>query len=581
MADPTSTLLRLIEQDVARCAGAMLVPATRGSRLPDRITRASGRKVPPGVAAFFARFDGGTLGQGIRILSVQESIERRGGTTASVEMKGLWPLLEQQGRLFALDCEFPGSAGEWPVVEVMDRSVDRAGTSLLRFLYAVLGELLYVERDELERARELCRRDPGYADYWLDFGEGLEQVGRFEEADRALTQGTLASTPPSPALAMAVAMRAFDREEPDLGRAALEDALMLEPLTARDDDARLDAAAVTLVDALDRGETALVRKARDLLGQAGTSTGAFWRGEAVRALVATPAPRMPRALLSLKIVETLIPEDRDVARLRTGGGNLESGLKAFVRAREALDRGEMDDALRQAKQAASEAPELGIVQALLAETMNAKRDRGAMDAAKRATELNPSLVDAWRELGDACLEGRQAVRAEEAYREIVRRDPTSGVGYAKLAQALLEQGRSREALETVEEAGDRGGDAFFVAAVKGDILSEMNRHRDAGEAYDQALRIEPEDHWALHQAALEWGQAGEMDKAAELYERAVASDKEGCHQTFIDYADLLRRMGRIGDAVRMYRKAVAAVPTDSEWRQHLREAEKELNSAPN
>ena len=72
-----------------------------------------------------------------------------------------------------------------------------------------------------------------------------------------------------------------------------------------------------------------------------------------------------------------------------------------------------------------------------------------------------------------------------------------------------------------------------------------------------------------------------MDKAAELYERAVASDKEGCHQTFIDYADLLRRMGRIGDAVRMYRKAVAAVPTDSEWRQHLREAEKELNSAPN
>ena len=59
------------------------------------------------------------------------------------------------------------------------------------------------------------------------------------------------------------------------------------------------------------------------------------------------------------------------------------------------------------------------------------------------------------------------------------------------------------------------------------------------------------------------------------------NDREGCHQTLIDYGDLLRRVGRICDAVRLYRRAVAACPNDTEWRQMLREAERELMSAPN
>jgi tetratricopeptide (TPR) repeat protein len=87
-------------------------------------------------------------------------------------------------------------------------------------------------------------------------------------------------------------------------------------------------------------------------------------------------------------------------------------------------------------------------------------------------------------------------------------DTTYGLGYAKLAQVLLEQGRTLEALEAIGEAARRGGDPFFIAAIRGDIYAEMERHPEAAEAYDQALAIDPEDHWALHQAALEHGFAG-------------------------------------------------------------------------
>jgi len=109
----------------------------------------------------------------------------------------------------------------------------------------------------------------------------------------------------------------------------------------------------------------------------------------------------------------------------------------------------------------------------------------------------------------------------------------------------------------------------------------MERHNEAAEAYDQALQIEPDDHWALHQAALEHGFAGNSTRASELFEAALRHDQDGCHQTLVDYGDHLRRQGRIGDAVKLYRKAVAAVPTDPEWKQTLREAERELLAAPN
>ena len=98
-------------------------------------------------------------------------------------------------------------------------------------------------------------------------------------------------------------------------------------------------------------------------------------------------------------------------------------------------------------------------------------------------------------------------------------DATYGLGYAKLAQVLLEQGRTLEALEAISSAAERGGDPFFLAAIRGDIYAEMERHTEAAEAYDHALQIEPEDHWALHQAAVEHGHAGHLSRAASCSRR--------------------------------------------------------------
>jgi tetratricopeptide (TPR) repeat protein len=599
MADPVRTLLLEIEEQCRQIPGCEFTQVPGGEARLRKLKSVFSTAVSPGYAAFISRYDGGRLmpspepsdgktvpadpaGAGdavyLQMLGFEESQRILQETEHPQDWKGLWPVARRGQRVFALDFEATAD-GEQPVVEVGERSVDRVGSSFLRFLSACLGEIALGDgADPLVLARELCRRDPGLAEHWVHLIDYLEDGARKAEIDAVVEEALRCASPPGPALVIQVALRALDKGDEVRALAAIEDALGLEPLTARDDDARLDAAAILFLLAGERGDHKGKKRAEEALGGAAASTGAYWRGEALRALVLGDEPR---AALAVRVVLALIPRDEDLPRLSPVTPNLVPALRALLKSREALEQGELDEAVRQARVAVGERPDLGVCHALLAEALNATRERGALEAARRATELNPALVDGWRELGDAYMEARQAGKAEEAYRQALTRDESYALARAKLAQALLDQGRSREALDNALLAEDRGGDAFMVAAIRGDILAEMSRHDEAAASYDRALRMEPEDHFILHQAAIAHSRAGNDDRAADLFELALRHDRDGCHQTLVDYGDLLRRIGRIGDAVRLYRKAVAAVPGDPDWRRLLREAERELMAAPN
>ena len=611
MKEPARTLIGEIERVVSALPDAVLFHGVAADGLA-RFQSVMGMAPPPGLAAFLAAHDGGLLGPETRLLTMDEAVARVSGARRTPGIShwpaGLWPIVDRAGRRYALDAEEASGDGEWPVVEVTEQGVDRVGTSCLRFLHVLCAELASVGmpgESAISLCEARCHRDPGLADHWLDFAELLEPEGRAAEIDATLAAALRAATPPTPALMLAIGMRAVRVGDHEGALRAFSDAIALEPIGARDDDARLDAAALVSVLAAERGDTAAVAAARALLGEATVATAAFWRGEALAALAERSEPEQTPegadkesgkvsgksftgpisnvGALAVRIVAALDPLDRDLAKLRAPTPALREGLARLQAAREELEAGRAAQAARDARAVAAlpALVDLGAAQAFLAEALNAVRAPDAAAVAKRAIELNPALVDGWRELGDAELEAGHLKEGEAAFRQVVAMDATYGLGYAKLAQVLLEQGRTLEALEAIGEAGSRGGDPFFIAAIRGDIYAEMERHTDAADAYDLALAFEPDDHWALHQAALEHGFAGNTSRASELFQAALQHDREGCHQTLVDYGDHLRRLGRIGDAVRLYRKAVAAVPGDPEWKQTLREAERELLAAPN
>src|SRR6185295_16761321 len=140
MVDPVRTLVGALERELAAVPGAELYPGA-GSDAEARFQAAFGEPPPPGLGVFRGSHDGGRLGEDIELLALWESTSRHRTLTGRGQ-GGLRPILRRGPRLFALAAAGASADGEWPVVEVSDHSVDRVGTSLLRFLHVLAAELV-------------------------------------------------------------------------------------------------------------------------------------------------------------------------------------------------------------------------------------------------------------------------------------------------------------------------------------------------------------------------------------------------------------------------------------------------------
>src|SRR6476469_2883984 len=205
MREPAQTLIGEVERVVSALPDAVLFPGL-GADGPHRFAVAMGVPAPPGLAAFLAAHDGGLLSPDAKLLTLDEATARVKGARAEPLRgmrwpAGLWPVVDRGGRRYALDAEEANGDGEWPVVEVTERGVDRVGTSFLRFLHVLCAELAtggVAGEAAIALAETRTRRDPGHADHWLDLGELLEAAGRAGEIDAILTAALRAATPPTP-----------------------------------------------------------------------------------------------------------------------------------------------------------------------------------------------------------------------------------------------------------------------------------------------------------------------------------------------------------------------------------------------
>src|SRR5262245_40758309 len=312
MREPAQTLVGELERIVSALPDAVLFPGL-GVEGRGGFPAAMGVAPPPGLATFLAAHDGGILAPDVRLLTIDEASARvKAGPAAAASaggppwQVGLWPVAERAGRRYALDAEEASGDGEWPVVEVTESGVDRVGTSFLRFLHVLCAELAAgsaVGEAAIALAETRCRRDPGHADHWLDLAELLEAAGRTAEIDATLAAALRAATPPTPGLMLAIGMRALEAGDEEAAFRAYRDAIALEPVGARDDDARLDAAALVHVLAIERGDATAAASALALIGEASAATAAFLRGEALAAVARgdgqSPLPR--KGALALKI----------------------------------------------------------------------------------------------------------------------------------------------------------------------------------------------------------------------------------------------------------------------------------------
>ncbi|MFI4874886.1 MAG: tetratricopeptide repeat protein, partial [Blastopirellula sp. JB062] len=127
---------------------------------------------------------------------------------------------------------------------------------------------------------------------------------------------------------------------------------------------------------------------------------------------------------------------------------------------------------------------------------------------------------------------------------------------------LLEQGRRDEALERFEHAlglDPQHGQAWFV---KGCVISESGRVRDAAQCYLQALQHAPGyAGLILFNLGNCFRDLDEPERALECFESVIELEPENA-DAWINQGVVLDRLGRAEEAIACYDKAIRLAPND-------------------
>lgn len=174
-----------------------------------------------------------------------------------------------------------------------------------------------------------------------------------------------------------------------------------------------------------------------------------------------------------------------------------------------------------------------------AELLRAGDYGAAVEAADLATRLDPSLADAWVNLGVSRRRFGDPLGAKDAYRRATLEDPDHLPAYQNLSVLLYLQGADNAARETMELLDRRDNRNPFIYLALGDTSLNLGRLEEAERYYQRAHRLES----ALAETRAARGMVaflmGDQEKARKWLRRAQAVDPED--ERTVELADILSR----------------------------------------
>jgi len=153
------------------------------------------------------------------------------------------------------------------------------------------------------------------------------------------------------------------------------------------------------------------------------------------------------------------------------------------------------------------------------------RSRLALRTLERASRLQPNNVETLLRLAETELTLKQYEDALVTLSDITKVDPRNPDAYYLLSQAFLETGDTARAIKSVEEATEIDPD-FTDAFIKmGQLLFAKGLPR-AGQYFDAAVAIDPEDAIALHAKADYLRDNDQLNEAISAYRAASLADRQ-------------------------------------------------------
>lgn len=213
----------------------------------------------------------------------------------------------------------------------------------------------------------------------------------------------------------------------------------------------------------------------------------------------------------------------------------------------------------------------------------------AMDYWEKCVRLDPDRADVYDAMGIVALKKGQFEQAAALWRKALQRAPSAPGVHYRLARALLRLGNLEEAAAELEADIKITPDASRSYLLLGQTYLQLKQHDKARDSYQAVLRIDPGETDAYYGLAMVCQRLGEAERAEKyrqqfktrreaywkthVQQRSRASDlpemRRAVAQTYAEAGRIYRRHGRIGSAERLWQRAAAVDPDNTQCRQEL------------
>jgi predicted O-linked N-acetylglucosamine transferase (SPINDLY family) len=201
----------------------------------------------------------------------------------------------------------------------------------------------------------------------------------------------------------------------------------------------------------------------------------------------------------------------------------------------------------------------------------------AIDAYRRAVELEPNYAEAHNNLGNALRESGDAAAALTSCARALELRPGYAQAYNNLANALKDLGEIDAALVAYGKA--IGADAAFAEAhLNLGIALQLKGHGEAAlECLRESVRLAPQLAAAHEKLASVLMHRGDIDAAIDAYRRVVELTPESA-QAHNALGNALNGAARVPEAVPCYERAIALEPEFADAHHNLANALRRLNA---
>jgi tetratricopeptide (TPR) repeat protein len=168
-------------------------------------------------------------------------------------------------------------------------------------------------------------------------------------------------------------------------------------------------------------------------------------------------------------------------------------------------------------------------------------------------------IDAWQRDAERALDARDFKRAHELCLKVLAADPAHAAALFLLAMIAAEHGNFGKALEVVDLALARDSTRPEYHAQRGRCLIALHRPRDAFEAAQRALALDPQRALTLDTIGVVLTRAGAHAEALEPFRRAVVRDPSKA-QYHYNLGAAEQFVGDFARAAAAYREALRLDP---------------------